>query len=47
MDIAPDVFDCDELGFGVVTLSGPVPPALEQAVRRCAANCPENAISLR
>ncbi|MFF3226939.1 ferredoxin [Nocardia suismassiliense] len=47
MDLAPDLFDCDDLGYGVVTATGPVPEALEEIARRCAANCPERAISLR
>ena len=47
MDVAPEIFDCDELGYGLVTWDGPVPDELERIVRRCAANCPENAISLR
>ncbi|PXX58031.1 ferredoxin [Nocardia tenerifensis] len=47
MDLAPDLFDCDDLGYGVVRTTGPVPTTLEQAARHCAANCPERAISLR
>ncbi|MER5539982.1 ferredoxin [Streptomyces mirabilis] len=47
MELAPDIFDCDDLGYGIVTLDEPVPAELEQTVRRCAANCPERAISFR
>ncbi|MET8877947.1 ferredoxin [Nocardia sp. NPDC004604] len=47
MGLAPEVFDCDDLGYGVVILTGPVPAGSEQLMRRCAANCPEQAISIR
>ncbi|WP_245402308.1 ferredoxin [Nocardia albiluteola] len=47
MNLAPGVFDCDDLGYGVVALAGPVPAESEQLVRRCAANCPEHAITIR
>ena len=49
--IAPDVFDADDQGHGVLRLAptgglGPVevPPGSEAAARTGAANCPEGAI---
>ena len=49
--IAPDVFDADDQGHGVLRFGGDdpagpaeVPPALEAAARTGAANCPEGAI---
>jgi ferredoxin len=47
MAIAPEVFDCDDLGYGVVVLSGPVPAEAAERVSRCVSNCPENALTLR
>ncbi|MFJ8854813.1 ferredoxin [Streptomyces sp. NPDC102437] len=47
MAIAPDVFDCDDLGYGVVVLSGPVPAESAERVSRCVSNCPENALTLQ
>jgi ferredoxin len=38
------VFSLDDVGHSVVTLSGPVPASLEEAVEKAAANCPERAI---
>jgi ferredoxin len=38
------VFSLDDVGHGVVTLTGPVPASLEEAVEKAAANCPERAI---
>nr|WP_275404901.1 ferredoxin [Streptomyces sp. SID10815] len=46
MDLAPELFDCGDLGYGTLRSSGPVPEELEPAARRCAANCPERAISI-
>jgi ferredoxin len=43
--LAPDVFDEDEQGHGVVKLALVCGP-LEKKVRRAAENCPEDAISL-
>jgi ferredoxin len=49
--IAPDVFDADDQGHGVLRIApidgaGPaeVPPRLEASARTGAANCPEGAI---
>jgi ferredoxin len=41
----PDVFDCDENGYGVVTVSV-VGEELRAAVDRSVAGCPERAISI-
>jgi len=43
--LAPEVFDYDEEGFGVVGLET-VPPGLGPAARRGAAGCPERAVAL-
>ena len=40
----PEAFSLDDIGHGVVTISGPVPAALREQVARAAANCPERAI---
>ena len=45
-DLAPDYFDSDDLGYARLVHAGPVPDADRAAVARCAANCPEGAISL-
>ncbi len=44
--LAPDVFDEDEQGHGVVKLVS-VPPELEEQAHAAAENCPEDAMSLR
>ena len=41
----PDVFDCDENGYGVVTVAA-VGEELRAAVDRSVAACPERAISI-
>jgi ferredoxin len=46
MDIAPDIFDCDDLGYGRVVHCGPVPEQARRAIAQCVSNCPEKAISL-
>ena len=43
--LAPEVFDCDDLGYGVVFHDGQVPSDAEQSVARSVVNCPEDAIS--
>lgn len=44
--LAPEVFDADDEGYGVVLVDGgDVPPGLEAAARKAAANCPEGAIT--
>lgn len=44
--LAPEVFDADDDGYGVVLVDGgDVPPGLEAAARKAAANCPEEAIT--
>ncbi len=44
--LAPDVFDEDERGYGVVKQAS-VPPELEKQARLAAENCPEDAITLQ
>ena len=43
--LAPDVFDSDDDGHGVVGLVD-VPPPLHEAARLAARNCPERAITV-
>lgn len=42
--LAPDVFDCDDRGYGVVRRPE-VSAGLEEEARTAEANCPERAIS--
>ncbi len=44
--LAPDVFDEDEQGHGIVKLASP-PAELEEQASVAAENCPEDAISFR
>jgi NAD(P)-dependent dehydrogenase (short-subunit alcohol dehydrogenase family)/ferredoxin len=44
-EICPEVFSLDDVGHGMVTVTGPVPASLEEAVAKAAANCPERAIT--
>lgn len=43
--LAPDLFDSDDEGHGVVTV-GEVPAERERQADVCIANCPEGAISV-
>ncbi len=43
--LAPDLFDCDDRGYGTV-IAPEVPAGLEAQARTAVANCPERAISL-
>ena len=43
-DIAPDLFDIDEMGNAHEKNDGVVPPELEEKARLAIANCPERAI---
>ena len=43
-DIAPELFDIDELGNAHEKNEGAVPPELEEKARLAIANCPERAI---
>ena len=43
--VAPEAFDYDDEGFGVVKLET-VPPELEAAARLAVGGCPEQAIEL-
>ncbi|GAA0949876.1 ferredoxin [Actinocorallia libanotica] len=45
-EIAPEVFDLDEGGHGLV-LTAEVPAGAEEIARRAALNCPERAITVR
>lgn len=44
--LAPDLFDADDEGYSVLLVTGEVPPALHEAARLAADNCPEFAITL-
>jgi ferredoxin len=43
-ELCPEAFSLDDIGHGAVTITGPVPAALEEPVAKAAANCPERAI---
>jgi ferredoxin len=43
--VAPELFDCDDEGRGVVTRDH-VTPELELLAQRAVASCPERAVSL-
>ena len=45
-NLAPELFDVDDLGMATAVGDGRVPPELEDKARRAVANCPEFAISL-
>ncbi len=44
--IAPDLFDSDELGSGLVVGDGTVPEGQEPTASLAVANCPEGAVLL-
>jgi ferredoxin len=44
--LAPEVFDADDRGLGLVRLDGEVPPELDSQARVAVANCPEQAITI-
>ncbi len=44
--LAPEVFDADDRGLGVVKGTGEVGAELEATARRAVANCPEQAIAV-
>jgi ferredoxin len=44
--LAPDLFEPDDEGNGVVLGDGEVTPAQEDIARRAATNCPERAVIL-
>ena len=44
--LAPEVFDCDDRGLGLVRMTGEIPPELEKTARQAVANCPEQAINI-
>lgn len=43
-DLAPELFDVDELGNGFARGDGHVPSELEDKARLVASNCPEEAV---
>jgi ferredoxin len=43
--LAPDLFEPDDVGRGVVTVTGPVPEDLLEQARWAVGGCPEGAIS--
>lgn len=44
--LAPELFDCDDEGYSVLTVTGDLAPGQLEAAQRAAANCPEFAITL-
>jgi ferredoxin len=44
--LAPEVFEPDDDGHGLVLHGGEVPAGLEEVARRAANNCPERAITV-
>jgi ferredoxin len=44
VEIAPSLFESDDLGYAQVSDKGVVPAELERVVRLAIANCPERAI---
>jgi len=44
--LAPDLFDSDDLGSGVVLGDGVVPDGAEHRARLAVANCPEGAVGI-
>ncbi|MGH9192943.1 MAG: ferredoxin [Acidimicrobiales bacterium] len=44
--LAPELFEPDDDGHGVVLNGGDVAPGQEDAARRAANNCPERAITV-
>jgi ferredoxin len=45
-NLAPELFDVDDLGMASAVGDGLVPPELVEKARRAVANCPEYAITL-
>ncbi len=45
--IAPQLFDSDDLGYGVVRGNGSVPAELLDKAKLAVANCPEFAVTLK
>jgi ferredoxin len=45
-NLAPELFDVDDLGMSSARGDGTVPPELIDKARRAVANCPEYAITL-
>lgn len=45
-NLAPELFDVDDLGYASARGDGTVPPGLEEKARQAAANCPEFAIAV-
>ena len=43
--LAPEVFDCDEAGYGLVQLAD-VPDSLREKALSAVNNCPEGAVSV-
>ena len=44
--LAPEVFEPDDRGLGLVSVLGDLPAQLEPSARKAQANCPEQAIEL-
>lgn len=46
-DLAPEIFDVDDLGNAFELGDGTVPPELQDKARLAQTNCPEHAIEIR
>jgi ferredoxin len=44
--VTPELFGCDEEGYGVVRVEGDLPESLRGAAERAVHNCPEHAVSI-
>jgi len=45
-ELAPEIFDADDEGYGVVLGTGEVAAALAKRARLAALNCPESAVDV-
>lgn len=45
--LAPELFESDDMGFGVVRGNGSVPAELLDKAKLAVANCPEFAVTLK
>jgi ferredoxin len=45
-ELAPEIFDADDEGYGVVLGTGEIAPGLAKRARLAALNCPESAVDI-
>ena len=45
-ELAPEIFDADDEGYGVVLGTGEIAPGLARRARLAALNCPESAVDI-